>query len=272
MYVIGNLASDQVEGTAPTPAEGESTVSNGKFYVPVPEGVGIEVTPISSLIVPDQVTTLPGEIASQFLARNPMYDHVLWNFFLEATDIAALDLGPGTPSPTSGNVLSGFIPTLSPGPNGPRCQVGRGSVGPTGVAPNSVAVLPRNLNRTPGTYGGLVTELLDTTPFTGPSGTDEVLVWWKLAEVNTQEDVLNGFNATVGINQPALRELVETTQEPAGFLVYASADDGVTWHECRLTEPTDLVTAGTDLRIAFVNNTEIKYHLLGFIVLFVDAP
>jgi hypothetical protein len=273
MYVIGTLTSKEIEGTRSEPDTGASSVTNGKFYVPVPEGVAVTVDTGSSLIVPNQAAAIPGEIASEFLVRFPMYDHVLWNFFLESTDMALLDVASGSPSPAAGNVLTGTPPSGVAGPNGARCQIGRGTgPAPVGIAPNSVAILSRNLQRAPATYGSLMTDTFDTTPFTGASGTDEIMLWWRIFDRSTSEDVLNGFNDTVDRNEPVMCEVDEIAQEPVDFLVYASADDGVTWHECRYLEPCDLVTPGTDLRIAFVNQSASRIYLMGFIAVFVNAP
>lgn len=270
MYIVANLATSSVEGTVSTPASGDSTVSNGKFFVAVPEGVGIEVDSTSALS--PQASTLPGDIASELLVRFPMYDHVLWNFFLEDTDIAALDLSSGAPQPTAATVSTGVAPTMVPGPV-PRCRVGRGTgPAPVGIAPNSVAILAANPHKANTNFGCLITDTEDLTPYTGAGGTDEVFVWWKIASASTSEDTLNGYGPTSNQNIPALRSLLEIPQEPANFYCYASVDDGVTWHEARYMEPTDLIAAGTDLRIAFVNQRDEDVYLLGFAVLFPDIP
>jgi hypothetical protein len=272
MYVIASLSSDAIEGTLSEPQFGESSVVNGKYYIPSPAGVGIEVDS-ASYLSPQDANSVPGLIASQFLERNPNYDHVIWNYFLASGDIALLDLTPGAPSPTGGNVSTGVAPTLAQGPFGPRCQVGRGAgPGPTGVAPNSIKVLPQNANAGTPTYGALITDTVDLTPYTGASGSDEVLIWWKLATPGVTEDIVQGYNLTAGLNRPVRKTLTETTQEPAGFRVYASVDDGVSWHEARYMDPTDLLVAGTDLRVAFVNEGNAPVYLLGFMVLVADAP
>jgi hypothetical protein len=268
MYVVVDLASNRIEGTAPTPEVGESSISNGKFYLPVPEGVGISVDSTSGLF--PQATSLPGEIASELLARFPMYDYVLWNFFLESSDIATLDLSGAAPQPTAGSVVIGTPPTLAPGPV-PRCQVGRGAgPAPVGVAPNSVAILPAHTNRTAPSYGCLLTDTVDLTPYTGAPGTNEVMIWWKLATPQTGEDVLNGYSSTAGINQPALRTLSEVPQEPADFYCYVSLDDGASWVEARYLEPALFPSTNTDLRIAFVNEGSQPVWLVGFAALFPD--
>lgn len=270
MYVIANLASNAVEGTQGDKSFGEFFGANGKFFLPVPPGVPAEVTS-SSTLTPQVSGSLPYEIAAEFLRRNPNYDNVLWNFFLEVSDVAQLDTSAGAPSPDSGNVAAGFLPTMVPSPLGPRSQIGR-AVGPApvGVAPNSVALLPAN-TKASGTsqYGSLIFDTVDLTPYNPMNpGTDEVLVWWRVARAVTSEDVVQGFGATAGQNSPSMRTLQETSPDYTGLRVYASVDDGVSWYECSYLRPRDLVSAGTDFRLAFINEGTEKLYLLGVAVLF----
>jgi hypothetical protein len=270
MYVIAKLASNEVAGTQSEKSFGAFFGANGKFFVPSPPGVPVDVSS-SSVLTPQTSGSIPYEIAQEFLSRNPNYDHVLWNFFLEVSDVAQLDTSSSAPTPVAGNVAAGFLPTMIPSPLGPRCQVGR-AVGPApvGVAPNSVAVLPAN-TKSSGTpqYGSLIFDTVDLTPYNPATpGTDEVLVWWRIARATTSEDVVQGFGATAGQNTPSLRRLQETPPNFSGFRVYASVDDGVSWYECNYLRPRDLVTAGTDFRLAFINESSEKLYLLGVAVLF----
>lgn len=270
MYVIANLASSDIEGTQGEKSFGEFFGANGKFFVPSPPGVPLEVTS-SSTLTPQTSGSVPYQIAQGFLERNPNYDHVIWNFFLEVSDLSQIDTSPGAPTPTSGNVSAGFPPTMVGSPLGPRSQIGR-SLGPApvGVSPNSIALLSAN-TKTSGTsqYGSLVFDTRDLTPFNPLNpGTDEVLVWWRIARAQTSEDIAHGFGVTGGLNTPSIRRLQETQPNFSGFHVYASVDDGVTWYECEYLKPTDLVVAGTDLRLAFINESSEKIFLLGVAVLF----
>lgn len=270
MYVIADLASNDIVGTQGEKPNNELFGANGKFFVPAPTGVPVDVSSTSTL-TPQTAGSVPYEIAAEFLRRNPNYDNVLWNFFLEVSDVAQLDLSSGAPSPDAGNVAAGFSPTMVPSALGPRCQVGR-AVGPApvGVAPNSVGVLPAN-TKVSGTsqYGSLVFDTLDLTPYNPLNpGTDEVLVWWRVARSSTTEDVVQGFGATAGLNTPALRSLQETSPDISGLHVYASVDDGVSWYECKYLRPRDLVVAGTDFRLAFINEGSEKLYILGVAVLF----
>jgi hypothetical protein len=267
MQVVFNIASNAVVTTQSDPEIGESTTINGQYLMVIPPGAAVTVDSSST---PASVSL---EAATELLVRFPMYDHVLYNYFLDATDIADLDLTGSAPQPTVGTVVSGTAPTLVPG-SVPRCQVGRGSgPAPTGVAPNSVAMLRPNLAAASPTYGCIILDTVDLTPFNpGTPGTDNVMMWWEIARVATSEDIAHGYGTTAGVNTPALRQLEKIDQEPANLLVYVSVDDGTSWYEAPYLQPTDLVTSGTSLRVAFVNQTSQKLYLTGFAILFQDLP
>ena len=102
-------------------------------------------------------------------------------------------------------------------------------------------------------------------------GTDEVMMWWQTALDTTTED--QGFAAQgpgTGTNTPAIKSHTELPSEFATLLVYASVDDGVNWFLAPYLEPVDLVSAGTKLRLCFVNTGDQKVFLHGFCVLFPD--
>lgn len=275
MQILASLATDAIQGTASEPAVGGSTVVNGKYMLTTPPGVAVEVDD-TSYLTPQNAGSIPGLIADDFLARNPMYDHRIAQFFLESTDIALLDLTIVANSPNAGNVAAGTAPVLAAGPLGPRCQIGRGAgPAPVGVAPNSVAILPANRNHpVADTYGSIVLNTVDLTPFNpGTPGTDEVMVWWKVAEFTTTDDVIHGYNVTANTNTPSLRNFDEVAQAvPAGMKCYATVDDGVSWFEVLYMTPTDLVASGTNFRLAFINEGSTKHYLVGYIVLFPDLP
>jgi hypothetical protein len=63
--------------------------------------------------------------------------------------------------------------------------------------------------------------------------------------------------------------MTSISQEPATLDVYVSNDDGATWYQADRLLPVDLVNPGTDLRVAFVNNSSSdRVYLLGFAVLY----
>jgi hypothetical protein len=182
--------------------------------------------------------------------RYPMYENAAWNFFLTSSDMAAIDVSSPVPSP----VVS----------TKPRCQIGRG-VGPlpVGAVPNSVAILPRNTGVAPTQPGLLVTDTIDISAI-APAGTDEVLLWWEIAQVSTSNDNVHSLTLAT----PAIKTLTSVAQEPASLDVYVSNDDGATWYQADRLLPVDLVNPGTDLRVAFVNNSSTRVNLLGFAVLY----
>lgn len=255
--------------TRPDQPEGEVTTVNGQFVLPVPPGTAVEVTS-SSHITPQDATSIPALIAAELLIRYPMYDHVLYDFLLESTDIAGYDLAPGVVAPIAANVTppGPSWAALIPSPNGARCQIGRGAgPGPVGTAPGSVAIAPKNTAKAAPNYGHLVTVLNDIS-IASPSGTDDVMMWWFVTQMSTTTDILHGFGASLGLEAPALRQMTELDQELADFFCYVSNDDGVTWYLADYLTPTDLTVGGTDIRVAFLNASTSKVYLLGWALLY----
>ena len=269
MQIISSLASGLVLETSVEPVVGGTTLVNGKFILNTPPGVSLDVNS-ASYLTPQNSGSLPVQIATSFLARYPNYDNQLSNFFLEAADQSTLDLN-AAPLPIAGNITTGTVTSGLPGTFA-RCQVGRVG-GPAGIAPGSIAMLPTNTGGPNDLYGALITDTIDITSYNpGTTGTDEVLVWWKVATATTSEDVVQGYNVTANTNTPVRKDQVEQLPTPAGLLVYASVDDGASWFEVQYLEATDLVTSGTDFRLAFVNDGTEKLYLLGYIVLFPNLP
>jgi hypothetical protein len=251
MRVIAELASNRLIRTQPDPPVGSGTTLNGQFVVPVPEGAAVTLTP-TSYLTPQNAGSVPGQAAAALLARYPMYANVAFNYLLEASDVAALDLAATGPS----GVIS-------------RAMVGRGAGLSTGIAPNSTVILPQN-NTTggPPRPGCLVTDMIDIGPATGGAGAEEVLLWWKVASFTTGEDTLHGYGMTAGVDTPVLRTLGETSQAPAGLTVSVSNDDGATWFTASRLTPVNLGVFDTRVRVAFVNTSSNRVYLLAFAVLF----
>ena len=271
MRVIANLANNEIIATGSEPGLSEQTTVNGQYVVTYPQGVSVEVGP-TSYLTPQDANSVGAQAAAEFLIRYPMYDHVLYSFLLEVSDITGtapigggVDLAVAAPSPAT--VLGMSAPA-----NGPRCQIGRGAgPAPVGIAPGSVVVLPAAQAQTTARYGSLVSGTYDITQVPiSSTGMDECLVWWKISSTADTQDILSGYGVTAGQNSPALREMMQTIQEVPGFQVYVSNDDGVTWYHTQYMEPTDLVNSGTDLRICFANTTTNKIYLHGFCLMFSD--
>lgn len=254
--------------TEQTPVQGEETILNGQYVLQLPEGSNVDIDS-NSYVLPQNSGSIPFQAASDFLLRYPMYDHILYNFFLESNDVGVVDLTTSTPSPTVANITPPN-PALLDSYGTSRCKIGRGAgVLPLGVVPNKICILPKF-----GTYyGSLITNTIDLTTYnpTNP-GMEEVMMWWKVAKFETTNDVARGYGITLGENTPSQSKLVEIDQEDPLFSVYVSNDDGVSWYEVNRLEPIDLVNTGTDLRIAFINNSDVEVYLLGFCLLFPDLP
>lgn len=272
MQVVANLSSNAIVSTETEAEIGDTSVRNGQYVLQIPDGVAVYVDE-NSHVIPQDGTSIPVLAAGELLIRFPMYDHIIFNYLLEDSDIAAIDLAG--PQPTAGTVTPAG-PTWSgvyAASSVPRCQVGRGGGGPLGVAPNSVAILPVNSARASASFGAMVTALQDITSFNpGTPGTDDVMMWWEIATVQNSEDIVSGYGVTDGLNNPSFRSLVKVDQEPNDFFVYVSVDDGASWFQANRLEPLDLITPGVDLRIAFLNTGNRKIFLLGYAILFQDLP
>lgn len=236
-----------VQATAEPISPGDSLTVNGKYLIPCPDGAAYEVS------TTDNAAGVAGKAASALLVRYPMYENVAYNFFLDATGMDGIDTANPVPGPI--------------GLTRPRCMLGRGGAGPapTGAAVNSVAILPQNNYAAVAEPGLLVTSTIDISG-TAPVGTDEVLVWWHVAQFNTSQDTVTGTDP-----EPAIRTLTYSNQEPAGLAVYASNDNGTTWYSVDRLLPVSLVNPGTDLRLAFVNTGTTRIYLLGFAILYSEV-
>lgn len=245
MNAVFDLATSRlIQSTNDPISVGDSITVNGRFVMPAPDGAALEISPT------DTPALVAFNSAVSLLMRYPMYENAAWNFFLNSSDMAAIDVASVVPSPVASTK--------------PRCQIGRG-VGPlpVGIAPNSVAILPRNTNVAPTQPGLLVTDTIDISAI-APLGTDEVLIWWQIAQFTTTNDNVHSITQAT----PAIKTLTSISQEPATLDVYVSNDDGATWYQADRLLPVDLVNPGTDLRVAFVNNSSARVYLLGFAVLY----
>ena len=266
MQIFGSVSdTNRIITSGFEPEFGDSNRVNGQYIFPLPYSVGIEIGS-ASYMTPQNAGSIPGQAAAEFLIRFPMYDHVLYNYFLEPSDMTWISPNVGTPQPTTATVTPAGPPwaAFSPGPI-PRTQLGSLS----GVVPNAVAMLP--VDSVNSTYGVLVTDVIDITALNPANpGTDEVMVWWAIARASTSEDVVEGYGATSGLNTPAVRRLERIDPETSGIYVYASNDNGASWYRVEYLEPIDLANAGTDIRFAFLNTTSDKVFLLGWVALIPD--
>lgn len=170
MRVFTDIASHDPSGVAPggrivrtdsTPEQGELTPVNGQFVFSVPEGVPLEVDPNSFWFPQSDPNSIPSLAATGLLTRYPNYDHVLFNFYLENSDVDSLDMSSGLSFPSVANT-SPVLPTSDVAPSAPRCQIGRG-VGPgsVGMVPDGLSILPRSSRRANPVYGCAITKVID---------------------------------------------------------------------------------------------------------------
>ena len=217
MRVVIDRASNQILGTEATPDVGDSSVVNGKYVFPVPEGAAVTVDSATTLV------SLTTQAAAELLVRYPMFSNIIYNPLIDVPDVAALDLtalGPG-------GIIS-------------RAMLGRAAGGfPFGISQNSTVILPQNNAVAPSRPGCLVSDTITAIP-----GADEAMLWWNIASFSTTEDVNHGTGATANINVPAYRTLTVVDQEPVGFAAYLSNDNGTTWAEATRLIPTDLSATG----------------------------
>lgn len=254
MRVVADIATAGILQVEKSPVVGDSRPFNGRFALPIPEMVAVDIDSTSYVLPVDGGDVFSQAMAS-LLVQYPMYENVVFNPLLTAADQADLDLTatfPGTPDVT-------------------RALVGRGAGPlPIGAVPDVTAcVLPQNDRVAPARPGILITDTIDITIPTGGLGADEFMMWWKLFDFDTGEDVTSDFGATAGQNDPAVRSILEVDQEPAGFAVHLSHDDGATYTQMDRLTPTDFGSYGTLLRVAFRNtSTTNRRYIAAFAILF----
>ena len=251
MRVVVDVATNKILQVEKSPPIGEANPFNGRYAVPIPDGASVDVDS-STYILPQDGGDLAAACAAALLARFPMYSHIVYNYLLEAADVAELDL---TATGPTGEIT--------------RAVTGRGvAPGVFGQAPNSTAVSPVNNAAAPPRPGCLVTAMIDIGPMTGGAGADEFLAWWYFYDFSTGDDVVSSYGATVGQNDPATKSISEMDQEPTSLDAYISHDNGATWTAIGRLEPTDLVTFDTDVRLCFINNGSAPLYLAAYAILF----
>ncbi|MDB4278211.1 hypothetical protein N9917_01275 [Deltaproteobacteria bacterium] len=252
MRVVADLASHDILQVEKDPPLGLGSPFNGRFSVPIPSGSSVQVTK-DSVIGGGGPNDVWQQAMNGLLAQYPMYEVIAYNPLLDAGDNNDIDLA-----------------ATGPGGEIPRLQMGRGTGSPTGMAPNSVALLPYNTAVAPPRPGALVTEVIDLVALGVPAGADEFLVWWKLYQFSTTEDIMSDYGASAGVNQPSARSILEMNQDvaPPLFEVFITHDDGATWTSVERLDPTDLVVFDTRVRLAFLNRSGVRLYLAGYAILF----
>lgn len=238
---------------------GQASTVNGTYVVPIPEDVEFDIDENSVVLPstdPDSIirrgfeaklaTYPPPAVPFQAFVVNPL---------ITKDDLTDLDL--------AATITIGVDTFFT------RAQLGRRTgVLPDGNAAGSVALLPQNNTLPTARPGILISDTIDISGLTGGGGSDEFIVWWKLYEFGTTEDVTSSFGATTGLDDPALKQVIETDQVQAPDLeVYLSKDDGATYTQVFRDVPITLGGGpGTLLRIAFRNSGTKKLYLASYAI------
>lgn len=253
-----------------SPAEGTPEPVNGRFVVSSPLDLGFPVGPNDYLLDPAGLID-GGDLISlsyaQLLAQYPQYSAVYFNPLLTADHVAEIVTDD-----------SAYFLDKSVSPYRyyySRFQSGTPTGGATpGQMPGNTAILPVNASVSPVRPGLLLTRDLDIGPYTldcdgNPQGSREFLLYWKLFQYQVTEDITSpDAGLFVGVNEPAVRSMLETNPEPSGFSVYISTDGGVNWNAVGFMEPISFQDRTTSVRLAFLNTSSAKIFLSSFALLF----
>lgn len=239
-----------------TPATGSASVANGRYYVPVPEGVRIELT--TSVVPTSNPNSVVYRAYNGLLQLFPQFSQVVFNPLIEPAHILELD-------PT------GFLNEGAPvqATHVARFQAGRGA-GPLalGNAPNSVALLPVNNTLGPGNDrpGVLVTNTVDIGLLTGGQGATEFGVFWYTYDFTTGVDVHAQVGAFAGQNAPALRMISES--EPPDVTGWLSGDNGSTFLQVDNLGSIAFCDPVKELKFALKSTSSTKRYVAGYALLF----
>lgn len=261
MRVVVDLSTNDILQVERTPDIGESTTINGKYVVETPAGQ----LPIdsSSYVLPVDGGDIFSLGYQQLLDLYPMFNNIVFNPLVRATDVASFDL-----SATVDNASNQVLSAPYTGNLVTRAQVGRGSAPFAGTASLSTAILGANPQTTPPKPGVLVTDTIDISAATSGAGANEFMVYWKIYGISTSEDIISDFGVFANTNSPAIRSIEEVNQEGSGFVVAVSIDDGASFTPINRLEPASFCVNGTQIRLAFLNTTSSKVYLATYALLF----
>jgi hypothetical protein len=261
MRVTANLTTNTIIEVGKTPDIGYAVPYNGRYSVAIPEGSDVDIRP-ETLIFEPGGHYAPGTIVHQayegLLAQYPMYGNILFNPLLTAQDAADWDLGAGM-------TISGPPPLDVLWARG---QIGRHAGTQAGNAPNATAIFGQNNQVNPPNPGLLITDTQDIGPLTDGKGADEFMVWWQIYEFDISHDMSTEWGSWAGQNNPALRSIKETFQEPPDFEVSLSINDGASFWRVGRLEPINFCSPGTKLRLSFLNRNPSKVYLAAWAIMF----
>lgn len=257
-----DLASLKIVQVEKTPEVGQPVPINGKFLIPLLPGTSFPVN--SSSYVLDEDGELDGkDVVSRafahLLSLNPGFKHVHFNPLIRADDVGEIDAEATFKDATIDP------PVLFPS----RFQSGRANTSDAGQMPTHTALLPENRSVDPARPGVLITKDIDLTPYIpeGKTGLQTFSVYWRLLAFTTTDDIAASHGKYAGVNEPAIRYVYETEQEPDGFSVYLSVDGGDHWCEVELLTPISFTSPAKKVRVAFVNRGTSKVYLAHYAVL-----
>lgn len=264
-HVLGSPQIVQVERTPVTGAAGAVGI-NGRFALPLFQECQIDnnmhVLPVDG----SDVTSIS---MSHLLAAYPLFGNVFFNPLLTADNVAELDLTTQFKDVfTDPATVYMYSPRLQTGKPSPDAQQGQMPTH-TALLPINPTTDPVHPNSLPNHPGLLMTKEIDLSAYTidpvtgNPVGADEFMLYWKLYEFDATHDVATGTT-----NDPAIRSVLESDQEPVGFSAYLSPDNGATWCRAGLQESVAFCNKTKRIRVAFLNTSSKKVYIAVFGVLF----
>jgi hypothetical protein len=163
MRVLADLSSNYLVQVGRSLSVGETTNITGKYAVEVPAGT-VPVDTSSYMLPVDggDITSLSYQALQTYY---PQFNHTLFNSFLSASDVSALDF-----TAVVDNSVNQVLPFPYTGMLTSRAQTGRSAVPPVGLTALSTAILPPNSSSLPYHPGCLVTDTIDLTALTGGLG------------------------------------------------------------------------------------------------------
>lgn len=259
-HISGSPQIVQVDKT-PTPGVAGGVNITGKYVIPVAKGTEFQVDS-NSYVLDGGGDVDGGDVTSisfaHLLATYPLFSNIYFNPLLTAFHVDEIDFA------------AQFRDSFTSPPNvymfDVRVQTGRPAAftvpGPAGQMPTHTAILPVNSSTVVDRPGVFITKEIDLTTYT-PDGADNFMVYWKLLGFDVSHDVSNGV-----VNSPSTRNVLEPDQEPNGFSVFISQDNGLTWCQVGLLEPIGFCDKAKKIRIAMVNRGTSKVFLANYAVFF----
>ena len=242
------------------PNLGDKVSLNGRYTIPMPDGVSFEINS-DSYVLPVDGGDISSRGFAELLAQYPMFGFIHFNPLLSDQDLLELD--------TSGTITDGSGTHIS------RFQTGRSSSGvDDGNSPVSTAMLSANTTVSPSKIGLIVTDTIDIAPYVGSvmsgGGADQFMVYWKVYKFEDTHDILsrNGFGKYGQLNTPTLKNMVEIDQEISDLSVYISIDSGTTWHSVSRLTAISFCCKVDNIKLAFANTGNSKIYLAHYSVMF----